>query len=177
MLTPERYEHQAMVRVWRNVKRLGSPASHFGHAAVTLKSVRVHNLGYLGKRIQISYWPDEDASFGLASGKLLRSTTSDTGLDDKMDEMSKVTALRLEVGYRKQHQIAYPQGWDQMLGYHGLSPLNTPRQGQNQTGQTFTDADSGISIALWSQSQDIKKARRRALAVVRSTIGVWPYRK
>ncbi|MGC4085550.1 MAG: hypothetical protein QM736_26355 [Vicinamibacterales bacterium] len=148
------YTEEVVVRIWRNVKTLGGrlPTSHFGHAALTIRGKRLARL-VPGGRVEISFWPGAGAGIGLSG---IRSTTAKFGdyQSDKVDEMNKMTGIRLEVGYRRAHGIPYPPEWDEVLRLLHKEAIDTPRPGQRPTGANL-DMD-GLPIPLWSQSAENK---------------------
>jgi len=144
-------DQESVVRVWRNVKQYKVlPTSHFGHAAITIRGSLVPS----GDQY-ISWWPGEGAgkkdAFRAQSG-----SASDGYEDDKVNEMNKLTAIRLEIGYRRSQtpQIPVPPEWDELLRELGKGPISAPRPGQQRLGREM-DLD-GFLIPLWSQSADEK---------------------
>jgi hypothetical protein len=143
---PKTYTVEVVVRVWRNLKMWGKiPTSHFGHASVEVLSKFVP-----GFYQHVSFWPGDYASKGNAIKKQSSSSTA-TPKTDKISEMNRLTALRLEVGYCKQNGIAYPAEWDDVLRETNKGPINTPRPGQKRTGELDDD-----DLPMWSQSPDVK---------------------
>lgn len=144
-----RYSEEAVVRIWRNVKTLKvMPTSHFGHAAVTVRGPLA------GAGAYISFWPGDGAGMNKTAFKAQAGSTTDGYDEDKTNEMNKMTGVRLEVGWRKQHGIPYPAEWDELLLELGKGPINTPRPGQKRTGIEI-DID-GFPLPLWSQSAENK---------------------
>lgn len=73
--------------------------------------------------------------------------------------MNRLTALRLEVGYRQQHGIPIPPEWIEVLNAFNKTPLNNPRPGQTRLGvnERITDAaGDDWEFPLWSQSPENK---------------------
>jgi hypothetical protein len=148
------YSQQALVRIWRNLKHWKLPTSHFGHAAVTVSREGVlHN---------ISFWPGgEGAGLGNAL-KDLPGSASGRARDDKFNEMSPVTAIRLEVGYCQRNAIAYPPEWDEILQVEKKAPLGSPRPGQKRFAResnVLADLDTksfSCPIPQYSQSAEAK---------------------
>jgi hypothetical protein len=165
------YTEQALVRVWRNVKVLGKvPTSHFGHAAVTVFGSGVKTTDADEPHMQhISFWPGNG---GASIGTAFQDTTarfSDGSMGDRVSEMNKLTAIRLEVGYCKANGIGYPSGWDQALLEANKPPLAKPGQGQKQlldptTNMAATDASytyrlrngAEVPVPIYSQSPQAK---------------------
>jgi hypothetical protein len=128
------YTEQALVRVWRNVKVLGKvPTSHFGHAAVTVSGLGVKTTDADEPHMQhISFWPGNGGASIRTAFKDAPGSFSDGSMGDRVSEMNKLTAIRLEVGYCKANGIGYPPEWDQALLEANKPPLPKPRQGQKQ---------------------------------------------
>lgn len=151
------FTQQALVRVWRNLKVLGKvPTSHFGHASVTVKGTYVKGSPDGDPNIQnISFWPNDGAGFGNAFQDQ-SGYCSDSIVDDKVSEMNKLTAIRLEVAYCKREGLVYPDGWNRALREANKSPLSAPRPGQKQIFDPTTNralTHEGASYALKDGSQ------------------------
>lgn len=156
------YKNQLTVRVWRNVKKFGGlPSSHFGHASLTMSGIFLRgNADDPRRRMQISFWPKDGAGLGMSGVQKQGSSFTDQAVEDKINEMSKITALRLEVGYRQAHGIPYPARWDQTLNSQGKAPIAVPRSGQERLGVTSKGSTGGdatdLGWPLWSQSPEVK---------------------
>lgn len=156
------YSNQLTVRVWRNIKTLGGlPSSHFGHASLTMSGMFLPGSPEDGRRrVQISFWPAESAGIGMSGIRKQGGLTSDYSYEDKVSEMNRLTALRLEVGYRDDNGIPVPKSWRTRLANYGKTPLSTPRDGQRRLGFTSEGTDSNdendLGWPLWSQSPEVK---------------------
>lgn len=164
------YSQQAVVRVWRNLKMLGKvPTSHFGHAAVTVMGNCVKTTDFDNPHLQnISFWPGDGAGFHNAFSDQ-RAAFSPDSLNDKINEMNVLTAIRLEVAYCQKEGIVYPKEWNRLLREEGKKPLRTPLPGQkrladspqeeaalhNGTWYTLKDGTK-VPIPVWSQSPQSK---------------------
>lgn len=156
------YKNQLTVRVWRNIKTLGGlPSSHFGHASLTMSGIFLRGTAEdPRRRLQVSFWPKDGAGIGMSGLRKQPGAFTDVSLDDKLNEMSKLTAIRLEVGYRQAHGIPYPARWDRFMNNHGKQPINTPRSTQERLGVTSEGSTTGDASdqgwPLWSQSPEVK---------------------
>lgn len=165
----KQFNQEVVVRIWRNIKKWGIvPTSHFGHASVAI-------LGNLvpGGFQHISFWPGDYASKGNAIKKQTSSATAEP-IHDKVSEMNRLTALRLEVGYCKDNGIPYPAEYDEMLAEMGKTPLSNARPGQRRLGTT-----DGDGLPLWSQSPEAKiylpgiRATGRTWGLSTRRMGLW----
>jgi hypothetical protein len=160
------YSEQAIVRVWRNIKKLGKvPTSHFGHAAVTVFGNSVRTTPGRKPHMQnISFWPDEGATFGNAYKKI-PGAFGESAKQDKLSEMNLLTCVRLEVGYRQKYGMAYPPEWDTLLAEHNKAPLRDPRPGQKKAyeptgvrkrinGQLFLNDETKVDVPMYYQSPE-----------------------
>ena len=146
------YDNQLTVRVWRNVKRFRLPTSHFGHASVTLRGMFLKGSPADGRRrVHISFWPSEGAGIDKSGVRRQEGGMTEQAAQDKVSEMNRLTALRLEVGWRQREGVAYPKKWDRWLANQGVGPLTTPRKGQVRLDDTFDDG-----WPIWSQSPENK---------------------
>jgi hypothetical protein len=111
------YSEEAVVWVWRNLKVLGiMPTSHFGHAAVTVMGISVTTTDGDPPHMQhISFWPGTGGAGFHNAFSDLPSSFSDIPKQDRVNEMNKLTAIRLEVGYCRANHIIYPAEWDEAL--------------------------------------------------------------
>ena len=150
------FANQVTVRVWRNIKTYGYvPTSHFGHAAVTLSGMFLKVMpgdSAHRRRVHISFWPGEGGASLRTARNKSTATTSDYTFGDKLSEMNKVTALRLEVGYRLRHKIDVPPEWTALLANNGLTPIGSARSGQHRLDEVHPDT----GWPLWSQSPEVK---------------------
>jgi hypothetical protein len=145
----KQYTNQVTVRVWRNVKRYGTlPTSHFGHAAVVLRGAFVPR-----DHLQISFWPRDGAGLGRTALRKQPGAFTERAFDDKWSEMNRLTALRLEVGYRQREGIDVPPEWVEALRDLGRAPL-----AQARPGQTRLDDVDDDGFPMWSQSPETKFA-------------------
>jgi hypothetical protein len=103
------------------------------------------------RRLHISFWPSEGAGIGKSGVRRQEGVASEFSLDDKVNEMNRLTALRLEVGYRQREGLAYPKQWDRWLAEQGATPLSSPRKGQMRLDDSF---EHGWPV--WSQSPEQK---------------------
>ena len=164
------YTQQAVVRVWRNLKMLGKvPTSHFGHAAVTVMGNCVKTTDFDNPYTQnISFWPGEGAGFHNAFSDQPASFSPDS-LNDKLNEMNALTAIRLEVAYCRREGILYPKEWNRLLREEGKKPLAVPLTGQKRIADSpkgeadFLDGTyyrlkdgTKVPVPAWSQSPQSK---------------------
>jgi hypothetical protein len=164
------YSQQAVVRVWRNLKMLGKvPTSHFGHAAVTVMGTCVKTTPGLDPYTQnISFWPGEGAGFHNAFSDQPGSFSPDS-LNDKINEMNALTAIRLEVAYCRREGILYPKEWNRLLREEGKTPLPVPLTGQKRIADSpkgeagFLEGayyrlkdGTQVPVPAWSQSPQSK---------------------
>jgi hypothetical protein len=141
------YSQEATVRIWRNVKTWARiPTSHFGHAAVTIEGTFVPGFFQ-----HISFWPGTFASKGASAIKKQAGSSTQNPQQDKISEMNRLTALRLEVGHCQQNKIPYPSEYDDILRDQNKTPLNNPKPGQRRIGDVDDDG-----LPLWSQSPEVK---------------------
>ena len=160
------YSEQAIVRVWRNIKKLGKvPTSHFGHAAVTVSGNSVRTTPGRKPHLQnISFWPDEGATFGNAY-KMIPGSFGDSAKQDKLSEMNLLTCVRLEVGYRQKNGMAYPPEWDTLLTERNKAPLPSPRTGQKKAyestgpreriyGELYLNDGTPVDVPMYYQSPE-----------------------
>ena len=139
------YPHQAVVRVWRNLKMLSKvPTSHFGHASVmvTGDSVRTTDFDYPHMQ-NISFWPANATGLGNAFEDQPGDFTASSA-EDKVSEMNNLTAIRLEVAFCRREKIDYPAAWDRALAEAGKAPLPSPRQGQKR----YVDPSTGLTTLV-----------------------------
>src|SRR5687768_15428881 len=104
------------------------PTGHVAHAAGTVRGSPVP-----GVVEYISYWPGDSASKGKNAIKAQAGHWNDQPIQDGVSEMNRLTALRLEVGYRQQNGIPIPDHWNEALASLGKGPINDPRPGQKPT--------------------------------------------
>lgn len=143
-----------VVHVWRNVKKMGfMPTGHFGHAAVKIKGD-----GVPGGVVYVSFWPKDGAGKGKSAFKKQGAAYGTDHKDDAADEMNKLTAFRLEVGYRQMNNIPYPSDWDAALREMGKSAIVNPRRGQvrDHTSANTRDLADDDVIFDWRQSAEVK---------------------
>lgn len=161
------FKNQVTVRIWRNIKTLGGlPTGHFGHASVTLAGMFVPCADDGKRRLQISFWPGAGgAGIGLSGVRKTQGQFTEAAWQDKGNEMSKLTALRLEVGYCKAEGIPYPDYWDTELLSNGRSPIARGHERPGQKRSVDEDGDlrgyideKGQAMPLWSQSPETKIA-------------------
>jgi len=160
-----------VVHIWRNVKKMGfMPTSHFGHAAVKIK-----NAAIPGGVEYVSFWPADGASKGKSAFKKQGAAFQANYKDDAGDEMQKLTAFRLEVGFRKANNVPYPAEWDQTLAQFGKAPITNPRPGQVRDHESakLRDLDDEDVIYDWRQSAE-SKVSIPAMGAGGSTFGLSP---
>lgn len=149
------YANQVTVRVWRNLKTWGHvPTAHFGHAAVTLSGMFLDVMPgdpQARRRLHISFWPGEGGASLATAHQKTTAQTSDFHSEDKYNEMSRQTEMRLEVGYRRKNGIPLTKKQKRLLQEGKLEPILEPRP-----GQVRREAETGE--VAWLQSPEAKIA-------------------
>jgi len=149
------YANQVTVRVWRNLKTWGYvPTAHFGHAAVTLSGMFLNVMPgdpLDRRRLHISFWPGEGGASLTTAHQKTTAQTSDFHSEDKYNEMSRDTEMRLEVGHRRKNGIPLTRKQKRLLQEGKLEPILEPRP-----GQVRREAETGE--VAWLQSPEAKIA-------------------
>ena len=134
------FAQEIVVRVWRDVKKLGIlPTGHFGHVSISLAGRQ------FGRKVYISWWPGEGAGKGDAFRRQAGAAVASHRMD-MASEMSSSTREGLEDG-----TFTPRRGQRQMTVYDEESGLSVETWGQEPDAKVRLPG-LGASGVYWGLS-------------------------